>query len=91
MIPTILQAVLGQFLPFYSIFGQNSKFSKNVKNDSNVLKILKIPNILKITIASHVVPQIECRQAFCQFGGIFVPLPHCWPKKSKFSKNEKIP
>ena len=38
---------------------------------------------------SHIVPQIECGQAFCQFWAIFVPLPHFWPKKSKFSKNKK--
>ena len=38
---------------------------------------------------SHIVPQIECGQAFCQFWAIFVPLPHFWPKKSNFSKNEK--
>ena len=34
-------------------------------------------------------PQIECRQALCQFWAIFVPLTHFWPKKSKFLKNEK--
>ena len=39
---------------------------------------------------SHIVPQIECGQAFCQFWAIFVPLPHFWPKKLKFLKNKKI-
>ena len=38
---------------------------------------------------SHVVPQIECGEALCQFWAIFVPLLHFWSKKSKFSKNEK--
>ena len=38
---------------------------------------------------SHVVPQIECGQAFCQFWAFVVPLPHFWPKKSKFLKNER--
>ena len=45
--------------------------------------------MLKITIIWHVVPQIECRQAFCQFWAIFVSLPHFWRKKSNFLKNEK--
>ena len=31
MIPTTLQVILGQFLPFYSIFGPKLKFSKNEK------------------------------------------------------------
>ena len=51
-------------------------------------KILKITSILKISIIWHVVPQIECGQAFCQFWAIFVSLPHFWCKKSKFLKNE---
>ena len=38
---------------------------------------------------SHVVPQIECGQAFCQFWAFVIPLPHFWPKKSKFLKNER--
>ena len=38
---------------------------------------------------SHVVPQIECGQDFCQFWAFVVPLPHFWPKKSKFLKNER--
>ena len=38
---------------------------------------------------SHVIPQIECGQAFCQFWAFVVPLPHFWPKKSKFLKNER--
>ena len=38
---------------------------------------------------SHVVSQIECGQAFCQFWAFVVPLPHFWPKKSKFLKNER--
>ena len=86
---TALQVILGQFLPFYSIFGPKLKFSKNEKNAWNVLKILKITNILKITIISHVVSQIEYGQAFCQFWAIFVPLPHFLLKNSKLLKNEK--
>ena len=43
----------------------------------------------KHTKNHNVAPQIHCGQAFCQFWAIFVPLPHFWPKKSKFSKNEK--
>ena len=31
MMPTALQVILGQFLPFYSIFGPKLKFSKNEK------------------------------------------------------------
>ena len=31
MIPTALQVILGQFLPFYSIFGPKLKYSKNEK------------------------------------------------------------
>ena len=31
MMPTALQVMLGQFLPFYSIFGPKLKFSKNEK------------------------------------------------------------
>ena len=31
MIPTALQVILSQFLPFYSIFGLKLKFSKNEK------------------------------------------------------------
>ena len=31
MIPTTLQVILGQFLPFYSISGPKLKFSKNEK------------------------------------------------------------
>ena len=52
-------------------------------------KKLEIKNILETTIMSHVVPQIECREAFCQFWAIFDPLLHFWTKNSKFSKNEK--
>ena len=89
MVPTALQVILGQFLPFYSISGPILKNFWEWKNAWNVLKILKIKNILKITIISHVVPQIECGQDFCQFGVIFLPLPHFWPKKSKFPKMRK--
>ena len=31
MMPTALQVILGQFLPFYSVFGPKSKFTKNEK------------------------------------------------------------
>ena len=59
MMPTALQVMLGQFLPFYSIFGPKLKFSKNEKMPKKVLKILKITNILKIKIISNVLSQIE--------------------------------
>ena len=80
MIPTALQVILDQFLPFYYIFGPKLKFSKT-KKCLNILKILKITKILIITIISPVVPQIESAH-FCSFT-------HFWPKMSKFSKNEK--
>ena len=73
-------------------FWSKIKISEKWKNAKNLLKILKITNILKVTIISHVIPQTEWGQTFCQFWVIFLPLPHFWPKKSKFSKNEiKIP
>ena len=42
-------------------------------------------------IIRHVVPQLDCRQAFYQFWSIVVPLPNFWPKISKFLKIEKKP
>ena len=89
MMPTALKAILGQFLPFLLHFWPKINIFEKWKNASNVQKILKITNILKITIIWHVVPQIECGQAFCQFWTIFISLPHFWPKKSNFLKNEK--
>ena len=59
-----------------------------MKKCLKLTKTLKITNILTITIISHVVLQIECGQTFCQFWAIFIPLPHFYRKKSKFSKNE---
>ena len=70
------------------------KRTKNSKNHEKCLKrtkYTKITNILKITIVSHVVSQIECRQAFCQFWAIFVPLPIFGPKNQKFRKMKKNP
>ena len=51
----------------------------------------KITNILKITIISHVVPQIDWVKAFCQFWTIFVPLPIFGPKNQYFRKMRKNP
>ena len=61
------------------------KFSKNenTKITKNAL------NVLNITIVSHVVFQIECGQAFCQFWAIFFPLPIFGPKIQKFRKTKK--
>ena len=42
-----------------------------------------------MAIISHVVPQVECRQAFCKLSVMFVPLPHFCPPKNKSLKNEK--
>ena len=76
MMPTTLQVILGKFLLFSSIFGPKLKFLKNEKCRT---KNTENHKHTKITIISHVVPQIECGQAFCQF----------WAQIKIFKKMEK--
>ena len=54
--------------------------TKNAENDKHTKNHI---------IIRHVVPQLNCGQAFYQFWSIVVPLPNFWPKISKFSKIEK--
>ena len=76
MMPTALQVILGQIFALLFHFWSKIKIFEKWKNAWNVLKTVIITKILKLTIISHVFPQIECAPAFCQFWVIFVPLPY---------------
>ena len=89
MMPTALQVILGQFLLFYSIFGIKITIFQKMKKCLKRTKSTKNNNHTKnhghITCCSS----DRVQTSFCQFWAIFVPLPHFWLKKSKFSKMEK--
>ena len=84
LMPTASQVILGQFLPFYSIFGPKLKISKIEKNAWNVLKLLKNGN--HITCCSSGRMQASFLQIvshFCSFTP-FLPT-----KKQIFEKWKK--
>ena len=87
MMPTALQVILGQSLLFYSIFGMKITIFQKMKKCLKHTKSTKNNNHTKdhITCCSS----DRVRTSFCQFWAVFVPLPHFWPKKSKFSQMEK--
>ena len=81
MMPTALQVMLGQFLPFYSIFGPKLKFSKNEKmpkkNTKNTKdhKHTKNQNHIKCSFSDRV------DKLFANFGPFLFLYPIFGPQK----------
>ena len=79
--PTALQVMLGQFLPFYSIFGPKLKFSKNEKmpkkNTKNTKdhKHTKNQNHIKCSFSDRV------DKLFANFGPFLFLYPIFGPQK----------